>query len=708
MTNQPLSDLSLRRAYHKGRHSIAEDFFLPCMARATRYDRAVAFFRSSIYTIAWPSLRSFIQSGGYIRVICSPILAKDDDQSLRAGYRARNDEEEVQRLRQEIASMLEEPELEKPTRVLAALVAMRRLEFKIAHFREDTSPSDIRIFHNKLGIYQDKWQNSVVFKGSMNESWTGLARDGNLESVDVFASWRDASERERVNDEMEYFESLWNDTYPTVEVREFPEAAKQQLLKVAEPPEWEAILEEIEQALEAPSDVGLPKDPAKLSLQGLSPYPHQSEALLDWRNRGRRGLLWHATGSGKTFTAVCAMKYALAEEEIPIIVVPSTILFSQWKDEIQKFLPEASILKCGAGNTRWKKAGLLRKWSRSRGGRRVVLATVDTASSEKFLAMIQDGEHLFLVVDEVHTIGSPKRRKVMELQSGPRLGLSATPKRYGDQEGTGLIFEYFENVLEPRFDIFTAIKQERLVPYMYYPHGVALSEEEQKEWNDLTRQIAAAWSGGDDEAEGGSSGPSERAKRLLIKRANVAKEAQNKIPLAGKLLKKEFREGQRWIVYCNNMEQLQEVRLDLRDRNIDTLEYHYQMSGDPKETLRYFEAHSSVIVAIQCLDEGVDIPNASHALILASSKNPREFIQRRGRILRTYPGKHLAHIHDAIVVPSKPTGAKRSSVLEAELARAILFGRAAENPIGVAKLESLALEYGLNPSEVAEHGFEDE
>lgn len=180
--------------------------------------------------------------------------------------------------------------------------------------------------------------------------------------------------------------------------------------------------------------------------------------------------------------------------------------------------------------------------------------------------------------------------------------------------------------------------------------------------------------------------------------------------MALSVIQKNYESGQRWIIYCDNQEQLGDVLQLLIQNRYNAYEYHSNMSGDRAETLKYFMMHGGILVSIRCLDEGVDIPATTHALILASPKNPREFIQRRGRILRRYKNKYFAQLYDAIVVPEQmhDENDKSDSIIEAELARAIQFGEWAENPSCVTDLKIIARRYGIDYETVKNGGYEDE
>lgn len=700
-----LANLHLKPAYHKGTDDIASEFYLPCMAAAIRYDRAVGFFNSTIYTIAWPSLHDFVARGGQMRIICSPILLPADADALSQGYLDKVEAAMATRLREETLCLLKDPFLHKPATVLASLVALNVIDVRIAFLG---SPASHRLFHDKVGIFVDSEGNRVVFKGSMNETWAGLSADGNLESIDVFVSWEEAREAARVNEEMDYFEQLWENRYPDLLVRPFPEIARKELMTASSGDGWKALVEEICTEMETA---------ARLSADGPRPShriprPHQAKALRDWIARGRRGILEHATGSGKTFTALCAVRDALSRAEVPLILVPSELLLDQWQKEIRATLEDIApnLLLCGGGNVSWREETLLIAWTRKRDREhpRIVLSTMQTACTEKFRSMLQQGEHLFVVADEVHRLGSPEHRAILTIDSGPRLGLSATPRRAGDPEGTAAICKYFNGIMEPPFTLVDAIHAGTLTPYFYYVHTLSLSESEQEDWDNITSQISQLYARLLD-GEGSDEGLKARIRNLLIRRWRIVKSATAKTPLTVSVLSVYYQPGQKWLIYCDSLGQLRQIQAELGSAGYAPIEYHSAMAGDRVSTLKYFETNGGVLASIRCLDEGVDIPSATHALILASSQNPREFIQRRGRILRKAPGKTLAHLHDAIVVPRASEGISPDlAVLESELVRAIEFGKTALNPSAITDLERIALIFGIDRTKYFEVGVEDD
>jgi len=702
-----LRNHDFKRAYHKPEDDVAEGFYLPAVRASVTYDRAVGFFSSTIFLLAWPSLKEFVAAGGKMRLICSPILSEGDHEALREGYTERAEIEAGRAIAESFRELMATEGLAKPAVVLASLVSAGVIDCKIAWVGDEAGGRPKRLFHDKVGILGDSFGDRLAFKGSMNETWPGLARDGNLESVDVFASWRDEGERLRVIDEADYFEKVWEDEWPGISVRALPDTARDAIISASDAGRWPEFVDEIclelEQAARWSAESG--------KSGGRTPRAHQVAALEAWKARGRRGIFKHATGSGKTFTALCAIRDGLSRDEIPLILVPSDLLLKQWNEELRGTFGDLGLqlMVCGGGHARWRDGARLRTWSRpGEGAPRAILATIQTASSDEFRGLIVGGQHLFVIADEVHRLGATSASQLLTLDTGARLGLSATPERAGDPEGTALILDYFEGIVPPPFGLEDAIKAGALTPYAYNVHTVALQDDERADWiqaaDEFRRLYARSMAGGGD----GSDSLSARLKLLLIRRARIVKGARAKIALAGRILADAYRPGQRWIVYCDDQDQLAEVKRSIAQSGVDDVyEYHSAMIGDRARTLAVFGERGGVVVSIRCLDEGVDIPSVTHALILASSKNPREFIQRRGRVLRRSPGKALAHLHDVIVAPeADDEDAMGGSILKGELARAIEFGGHAVNPGAVADLRRLAAAAGFDWASLTENGFE--
>lgn len=313
-----------------------------------------------------------------------------------------------------------------------------------------------------------------------------------------------------------------------------------------------------------------------------------------------------------------------------------------------------------------------------------------------------------LVADEVHRLGSTKHRAILdETLFGARLGLSATPERAGDPAGTAALLEFFRGILEPRYSLSDAVQDGVLCRYFYRPHAVELTSDEHAEWKTLTAELSRLFAR---RASAAGADLDDRIQRLLLKRARIVKRASAKVPLAVDVIRQNYERGQRWIIYCDDLDQLTEVSAALSRERYVNLPFHSQMDGDRNQTLRWIERKGGIVVAIRCLDEGVDVPSVTHALILASSKNPREYIQRRGRVLRISPGKSLAYIHDTIVTPpsSDEEGQGRPDPVTAgELARALQFASHANNPSAGTDLRQIAIAAKLDWRKLSEIGVED-
>ena len=704
-----LTEFEFKGSYNRIDDDIAEEFYLPCMMNATHYDRISGFYGSTVYVIAWKALKQFIDHEGKMRIICSPILSQEDQDALAEGDEARTDSILAESLANELEALMQDDDLNLPARLLACLIANGTIEIRIGIVKKDGHPTVKSMFHDKLGIFYDAAGNAVGFRGSFNETYKGLSNDGNIESTDVFQSWDGGKEKERIDSAADLFDRIWNDDVKdSVLVLNIPDAIRKKVFAQASQNDIEKLLDEIK--------VRSQKDEKwKPSAKGRTPRKHQAKALDDWVLHNRRGVLKHATGSGKTFTAICAIKDAVVRGETVLVLVPSKELLYHWKQEIESSITDEELyfLLCGDGNDAWKKTGELEKWTSSNQSvHKIIIAMMTTAASQDFIGRVTQGQHLFIVADEVHNLGSIQRRRIFQLESGPRLGLSATPERYGDPEGTQAIFDYFGGIIEPEFSLEDAIKSGVLTRYFYHPQKVYLNPAEQEEWDDyskeISRLIARYVSSGMSIKEVIRTNP--RLSQLMINRARILKNAANKVSLAIDVLKANFQSGQKWIVYCDNKNQLKTIRQQAERAGFDAYEYYAGMDGDREETLKYFSKHGGVLVSIKCLDEGVDIPSTTHALILASSKNPREFIQRRGRVLRLSKGKTFAHLFDAVTLPSGTIEEfdKSNNIVLNELSRAIQFGTWAENPSCITDLKLISLDYGIDYRDYVNGGDEED
>lgn len=660
-----LRDLDLQRDYRSGRDALLDDFYVACLQEALAYDRAVGFFSSTLFHVVAVAYSDFVRRGGHMRLICSPALKPED-------FVAMKEADEIGRyvqasVRAELQELLNNPQLMPATRLLATLVAADIVEVRIA-FAENPSG----IFHDKLGVFEDTDGRRVSFVGSANETWAAWGL--NHESFEVFCSWRGESELLRTRSHADNFQRLWRGNEAGVRVEMLENVTLEQLIAVAD--------DDLNRALDAARI--RPRQPTT----SRALMPHQSAVIQDWIARGHRGIVNFATGAGKTLTAIEAVKLWTNDGGGAVILVPGRDLHAQWVREIEQEMPGCQLLLAGAGSDKQAWRRLLPVFTaagNSSSRRRIVLATNKTFASDDFLTRLRTGDHLLVVADEMHRTGSRRTLDALERTvCGATLGLSATYRRQFDEPGTDRLLAFYGDVLDPVVGLAEAIIMGQLVPYDYRLHTLTLDDDELEEYARLTQQIRQVAA-----QERPSGGLSDKLQMLLIKRSRVLKQARGKVPMAAQLLEDEYRDGDRWLVYCDDTRQLNSLIRACLAAGLPALEFHSGMTSDRATVLQSLGEHGGIVVAIRCLDEGVDIPVTDRALIIASSTVGREYVQRRGRVLRRAPNKLSAEVHDLLLVD--PSG---GALTRSEAARALEFVRLARNP-GVR--ERLRLLLALSP-----------
>jgi DNA phosphorothioation system restriction enzyme len=672
--------LALRDSYRSDECNIVREFYVPCLERSVRYRRAVGYFSSSSLTVAAKGLSVFLEKGGSMQLVASPHLSVEDVRAISEGYKLRAD------VVQEAVLKELKPSLDRlishRLACLAWLIAKNMLEVRLAVVK---APGVIGIYHEKVGLFEDSEGNTVAFSGSPNESGSGLV--DNFESIDVYASWRPHDET-RVRSKQSAFARLWANETSRLEVVPFSEAARRGLLELRteRPPEKDPELTEVPTlALSVP--------------EWLELRPYQTQAIEGWLRTRGRGILKMATGSGKTFIAL-ALAARLFNEGLLralVVVVPFRHLVTQWQREAAKFGLDA--VACHEARTNWE-GPLQDRVLNIKSGRLPFLAAVTTTrtfASDAFQKVISYlPEETLLVGDEVHNLGARTLVSRLPLNVPMRLGLSATPERWFDDSGSLALEEYFGKVLQPEFTLRDALKAGALVPYRYYPVLVELTEEERESYIQLSIRIAKALAAVGE--HDGDEGLSDATLSLLARRARLLATASNKLPQLKNLLQ-TLPPVRHALFYCGDgscesptdqciERHVEAVASLLRDDlglRVET--YVAETPLDVREGLRRQFAQGEIdgIVAIRCLDEGVDIPETRLAVILASARNPRQFVQRRGRVLRRAPGKEDATIVDMVVVPPPPDGLDVASfslerqMFKNELERVMEFADLAEN-----------------------------
>lgn len=648
-----LRTVPFRENYSSSGSSLLNEFYIPALSNATTYDRATGYFSSAILALAPVAFSEFVARGGKMRMLCSPHLSEADAEAIVHLVDAQAPTP-LDVAATSLAALAHGTHLE--SRAVACLRAL--MDAGVLEIRFVTSGRS-GLFHDKIGIFGDGTGDRVSFIGSANETaaaWSGFA---NHEQIEIFRSWEGDTDGRRCSRHEDQFDETWEGLRRGLVVTSSADAAA--VIRSVVPEEsLDDIVSSLRQA------VGR----AELSADAIQLRDYQSQVLDAWTTAEHHGIVAFATGGGKTRTALEAIRRWTSPGRPALVLVPSELLHKQWHKEITQLIANTPVLLAGATYSRDGWSRRLSDYSRDDPtlGGRIILATYQTAATARFLELLHDGDHLLVVADEVHRMGARDTRRIFDdAIAGGRLGLSATPERFGDPTGTAAISSYFGDILQPEFTLKDALAAQVLVPYEYHFETCRLTDDEQERWDEFTAKISM-------EIARNNGETTEYALHLLRQRARVSKRAAAKAPIARTVIEKEYREGDRWLIYCSDVDHLREVRRELEGLGPDLLEYHSQDGGDHAATISFFVNRGGVMLAIKCLDEGIDIPMINRALILASSTNPREYIQRRGRVLRRTPGKYSSRIFDLIV-----TGVDDKAITPSEVVRAMEFAEDARN-----------------------------
>ena len=429
-------------------------------------------------------------------------------------------------------------------------------------------------------------------------------------------------------------------------------------------------------------------------------HSHQLSAIDAWFNNSRHGIISMATGTGKTFTAIGAVDklFKEVEKNAVFISAPYSHLVTQWKISIERYdLKADSVIECHSGIPNWyeRAVNALRKVKLGIFKSVIFLSTHNTIVGEKMNNLIEEialdkVAKLTIIADEVHGIGSRMRRENLSNHFENRLGLSATPKRMYDEVGNSFLHEYFGEVVF-EFSLCQAVNNVNpdtlrtyLTPYYYYPIPCYLTDEEMKKYSEVTEKIIKKanylqkFNYGDLEDD-------PELQKLLFKRSKILKASVSKYEALHRILNllKAHGKIRKTIIFCDEhlIDQVMDI---LNAEKITAVKFIQELSKQEREyVLKLFEEEQiDILVGIKMLDEGVDVPGVDKAIILSSSTNPREYIQKLGRVLRIAPAKKFAYVYDVVVFP-KPTGFESDRVykriLEVEFSRVEIMAQCAEN-----------------------------
>lgn len=669
-----LRELDFRPAYYSDDTNLLKEFYVPALSASTTYDRVAGFFSSNTLAIAARGISRFIENGGRIRLVTSVVLSESDQQAIKAALQRREREvlEEIEDLEEELKR--------HHIRALGWMLKRDLLELKIA-----VIPNGIE--HRKSGIMKDASGDVICFTGSDNETAHGWLHHD--EHFHVYCSWK-TGDVPHLTPEVEQFERLWNDETNRVRVFEPSEAFRLGLIQTA--PQNDAEFAELSSAM---MDAALLDDSRARDTAGRRPmklFEHQEAAIKAWLGNNKRGIFEMATGTGKTFAALAALN-EVARTERPLVAViacPRTHLVLQWRKELAKFGVQADKeITAFSEQAGWKDelAEALIEASLGRADLTIVLTTHSSCSLADFGDIVRDNKgdtKMMIIGDEVHGLGAPETKRGLLDQYDYRLGLSATPRRWFDEEGTDALFGYFgETVFEFTLEdaintINPATGYTYLTPYRYELRPVQLTEDECEAYASITRQLVVLI--GRDESKA-----REALNLLRFRRADIVKAAEGKLGVLDAILA-ELPTPVRWTLVYTGHQQINDVIRKLNNLGWTAHRFTEKESAEKREYLleQFAVCTFQVLVAMKCLDEGVDVPPARFAVLMASSANPREYIQRIGRVIRRHGGKREAVIYDMIVAPglSRLPGELKKieeSVLDRELDRCEEIARTALN-----------------------------
>ena len=674
-------DLDLEDCYDSDTSNLLNDFYIPVLSEAKEYYRAVGYFNSKSLSFAAKGIKQFILNNGKMKVLCGTSLSEEDVEAIVQGKEKA--ENIISKNFLDDINSLEDNIRLHHVQVLGWMIANDLLDIKIVLKLDDDGRPCINkegILHFKIGIIKDMDGNYITINGSNNETPFGWGK--NYEFFDVCKSWEPAH-LSHFKGHLKIFNRTWNGEGTSYILMDVPEFAKQALIDRS-PKDISGLL--------VPGEDPIPD---KKPILKPELYDYQKDAINKWFENGKKGIFAMATGTGKTFTSLGCLERLLNEEEklVTIISAPQMHLVQQWKESIFSFglkdkfddiiIVDSSNYK---GKTQFKDAvydihnGLKNKI--------LILTTHSSFSLPDFYCFLKKDNfdcHFLLIADEMHGLGSYKRQQGLIPQYTYHLGLSATPKRQYDDFGTNFLFDYFGDVVY-EFSLKDALNKINpltnlpyLTSYYYKPYFVRMNHEELKKFNRYSNNLVIEFNR--------KNPDKKKIESLMFKRANVIKNASNKYDVLRKILR-DMENKNNLIIYCSEKQIDEVLEIAGNEFNLSVKTFTSKDNATPDITgesdrdkiLKDFSSGIyDGLVAMHCLDEGVDIPSASRAILMCNSTNPREFIQRVGRVIRRSKNKSFADVYDMIIKPSKNSEFKETEndIFEKEKRRTDMIGSCA-------------------------------
>ena len=732
-------------------------FFSEALCNSTQFDIKLGFFSSSAINILSDGFATFLYNGGRMRMVINDVLSVEDQQAFMVGetdvmipYFDLQNIQEIKRTLSERDKHFFE--------CLSWLIRNERLEIKIV-----APKCGDGIAHTKCGVFADGL-NRVAFEGSCNFSRTALIENlesitafcdwdgqGDICKIDDIAE--DFERTFSGNDDSVLY--LKADEVKAGIATNFEQKDLASLLKDEQnlisrrlvdnlPINVQAVLNKARRKVESIIDrieiQSVPDDKTEIPHFPFDePRAYQKQAYENWKNNGQKGLFAMATGTGKTLTSLnCLLNiYQKFHFYKALILVPTITLVDQWEEECERF-HFRHIIKVSSKNPNWKSEidaiKLKEDFSISNEEPSfVIIATYASFAREPIFQELvgfskKTCRQMLLIADEAHNMGSGR---ILDRLGGVkflrRIGLSATPERQFDDVGNRAIMDFFgcQNGYTFEYSMQEAIDNGFLCRYKYYPHLVRLNDSEMTEYLRISLQLAKFYNSDSDSFPMSD----DILKRLLLKRKRIVHKAKNKEDIFRAIVMNRYSEKgnlQYTLVYVPEGAKPDDDTSDIFDVSetvanddytdslIDTYtqivqevsktttvkKFTSDVKGRSEILEKYAKGEIEVLTSMKCLDEGVDVPRSEMAIFCASTGNPRQFIQRRGRILRKHPDKHMAIIHDLVVAPEISRGQENfnmeRSLLKGELKRVRDFAVLSENAdFAYAELEEILTYYNL-------------
>ncbi|WP_276975534.1 DEAD/DEAH box helicase family protein [Flavobacterium filum] len=710
---------SNERSYRTGSDFEPIQFYLDCLINSTELDLLLGYFSSSAINVLSLGFAKFLSNGGTVRLIINDVLSEKDKLAFERGLK-----KDVPTNLFDISNFKTIKESLDEYGVhffecLAWLITTNKIDIRIIRPKSGNG-----ISHYKSGVFYDS-ESSVGFKASCNFTAFGLLE--NLEELDAFLLWENSRSEKWIKGQKEYFNRIFNyevdfaeyvnvsdvrvalrEQFGNKDLSELIVSEKELLQKKIKKLNNEKLKHFIDDILKNfEKEYSEPKFPYR-----EGPREYQAQAYENWKNNNHQGIFAMATGTGKTITALnCILEeFKKSDNHVyhAMILVPTLTLVEQWYKEALSFSFTEVITVSSKKN--WRTILSTRISTAKRvPSSFIIICTYASFVKDIFQGIVKEmPKDTIFIADEGHNLASPNvLAKLSNIRLDKRIGLSATPKRIYDELGTSAMEEFF-NDSEPytfSYSMGDAIAKDILCKYYYYPAIVKLTEIELVSYIEISKKLTKLYS-----MIKGNPTLSDAIAMLLLQRKRIIHKASNKLGIAENILANQFNKNgdlKYTFVYVpegyisneiesDNDEIINEdIRLINQYTNTiasidDSISVNQFISGMSyrEEILEQFESGDiQVITSMKCLDEGVDIPRAEFAVFCSSTGNPRQFIQRRGRILRKHPDKHIATIHDLVVIPDYQNlivGSENfkteRKLVEKELERVMYFASLSINP----------------------------